>query len=194
MTGHYQFSWGTLRLIARVFFGHRIEVLGEGYPVDKGCVFASNHVSYADPIVAGIGVDRELHFLAKVELFSMPFIQWWIRKHNAIPVRRGGVERSTLKVIGNLLGEGKALLLFPEGTRSMDGNIAAPLPGVGMIASRSGVPIYPIYVRGTRRIWGSLFRRGQLTTYIGEPVHPADFDGIDLIAAHCADRVDQAGE
>lgn len=179
MTGHYRFSWGTLRLIARVLFGHRVVVLGEGYPFDRGCVFASNHVSYADPIVAGIGVDRELHFLAKVELFSMPFIRWWIRKHNAIPVRRGGVERSTLKVIGNLLQNGEALLLFPEGTRSLDGNIAAPLPGVGMIASRGNIPIYPVYVRGTRRIWASFFRRGLLTTYIGEPVDPGDFEDGD---------------
>ncbi len=177
MTGQYRFTRSALRLIARVLFGYRVVVSGE-YPRKEGCVFASNHVSYADPIVAGIGVERELHFLAKEELFSMPVIGWWVRRHNAIPVRRGGVERTTLRVIGTLLREGGAILLFPEGTRSLDGNIARPLPGVGMIASQGKVPIYPVYVRGTCRIWLSLFRRGRLTAYIGEPVHPGDYDGF----------------
>jgi 1-acyl-sn-glycerol-3-phosphate acyltransferase len=177
--GLYRFSWEILRFVARLLFGFRAEVIGRAYPERGGCIFASNHVSYADPIVAGLGIRRELHFLAKVELFSIPLLSWWIRHHNAVPVRRGGVERRTLQTIGELLREGGALLLFPEGTRSLDGNIARPFPGVGMIASRSEVPIYPVYVRGTRGIGRSLLRRGRMTTYIGEPVDPAAFAGME---------------
>ncbi len=194
MSGLYRFSWTVLRLLARILFGYRVH--GDGKIPPRGAfILASNHVSYADPIVAGLGVRRELHFLAKRELFAMPVIRWWIRRHHAIPVKRGGVERSTLRLVASVLAGGGALLLFPEGTRSRDGTVGAPQPGVGMIASRNAVPIYPVYVRGTRGILRSLLHRGRLATFIGESIDPAGFTGADrkelyqAIAVAVADRV-----
>jgi len=194
VNGLYRFSWVTLRLFIRVVFGYRVDGAGK-IPPDGAFILASNHVSYADPLVAGLGVPRELHFMAKRELFAMPGISWWIRRHNAIPVRRGGVERATLRLVASVLHDGGAVLLFPEGTRSRDGTVGAPQPGVGMIASRNAVPIYPVYVRGTRAIWRSLFRRGRLATFVGDPVDPALFSARDRkelyqeIAAAVAGRV-----
>ncbi|MBN1826067.1 MAG: 1-acyl-sn-glycerol-3-phosphate acyltransferase [Candidatus Eisenbacteria bacterium] len=176
MRFHYAFAYQVLRFPLRLLWGFRVEG-AEKLPREGGVLVASNHISYADPVVVGSGVPRELHYFAKVELFRNRWFGRMIRSYNAVPVRRGGVERETIARVVAILRGGGALLFFPEGTRSKDGRVGEARPGIGMIALSAGVPIVPVYVRGTRGMGRTLFRRGRLALFYGEPVDPEKVEG-----------------
>lgn len=171
MRPHYWFGWNFLRLSAQILFGFRV-IGEEKIPLEGGVIIAPNHVSYFDPPIAGLACRREAHFLAKRELFQIWFLGWLIAKYNAVPVRRGAIAKSTLKNVIGVLRGGGALLLFPEGTRSKSGRVGEPFPGIGMIAAQAGVPIVPVYVRGTNRLGRSFWKRGHLTAFVGDPIPP----------------------
>jgi len=176
MRPHYGIARGILRFPLRLFWGFRVEG-AERLPREGGVLVASNHVSYADPVVVGAGISRELHFFAKRELFRNRWFGGLIRSYNAVPVRRGAVERETIARVTSVLRGGGALLYFPEGTRSKDGRVKDALPGVGMIAVAAAVPILPVYARGTRAMGRSLLRRGRLALFYGEPIDPERVEG-----------------
>ena len=98
---------------------------------------------------------------------------------NAITVDRGSLGRDTLERVLRLLRDGGALLIFPEGTRSLDGKIRDARPGVGMMATAAGVPVVPAYVRGTRRLGRAIFRRGSLGVFFGDPILPEEIEGAN---------------
>jgi 1-acyl-sn-glycerol-3-phosphate acyltransferase len=174
----YRVSWTGARALVKLVYGFRVEGT-EHIPREGGMVLAVNHASSADPVIAGLGVPRELHFFAKRELFRNPLLAGLIRAHNALPVDRGEVERGTLERVIRLLSEGGALLVFPEGTRSRDGTIGEGRPGVGMMALAASVPIVPAYLRGTLRMGGSFIRRGRLGVFFGPPLDPASIPGAN---------------
>jgi 1-acyl-sn-glycerol-3-phosphate acyltransferase len=144
-------------------------------------IIASNHVSYADPPVVGSAVPREVYFLAKEELFRNPAFGWLIRQYNAIALRRAVGDIGAVKKAVELLKQGRAVLMFPEGTRSLSGRLLKPKPGVGLIACLAGAAVVPAYVRGTNSLGRAFLRRTRLTVSFGEPVEPEGFpaDGGD---------------
>jgi 1-acyl-sn-glycerol-3-phosphate acyltransferase len=146
--------YGLLKPIAvglmRVGFG--LEVRGrEHVPMVGPALFVSNHVSVLDPPFIGGAAPRELFFLAKEELFDVPLFGRLIRALNARPVRRDGSDGRALKTALKLLGENRAILLFPEGTRGVEGRLGEGKPGAGMLAVLSGAPVVPVHVSGTAR-------------------------------------------
>lgn len=123
------------------------EVRGrEHVPSQGGLIIASNHCSYWDPLLVGTAAIRELHFLAKEELFRPPVFGPLIRSYNAIPIRRGMADVGGLTRAMDVLRAGKALLVFPEGTRARDGELRPARPGIGMLAVATGARIVPAYV------------------------------------------------
>ena len=100
-----------------------------------------------------------------------------IRAFGAFPVDRGSVTRETLREVNRILGGGGVLLLFPEGTRSLDGKVRDARPGLGMMALNAGVPVVPTYLHGSREMRRRLFRRGRLTVAFADPVDPAALAG-----------------
>ncbi len=136
-----------LSAMARV----KVEVDGE-LPRDGPLIVVANHMSNADPpLVAGwltplLG--RQMHILAKEALFVGP-IGAILRRLGATPVRSGGSDIEAYRTALAILDRGEILCIFPEGTRSHDGAIAEPKPGVAMLATRSGVPILPVGVSGS---------------------------------------------
>ncbi|MFH1680921.1 MAG: lysophospholipid acyltransferase family protein [Candidatus Eisenbacteria bacterium] len=172
----YRVSWTSARALAWLLYGYRAEGT-EHVPREGGMILAVNHVFSADPVIAGLGVPRELHFFAKRELFRNPLLAALIRAHNALPVDRGHVERKTIEAVVRLLAGGGALLVFPEGTRSPDGTIGEGRPGVGMMALAASVPIVPAYLRGTRGMGRSFYRRGRLRIFFGPPLDPETVGG-----------------
>jgi 1-acyl-sn-glycerol-3-phosphate acyltransferase len=140
----------------------RLEVIGlEHIPKEGPVILCSNHLSLLDPPAVGIRVPRKVHYMAKSELFKIPVFGPLIRAWGAFPVKRG-VGKDAIRSALNLLGEGKVMGIFPEGTRNSDGTAAKK--GAAMIAYRSGATIIPVAVVGNYK----LFRK--VRVYYGQPV------------------------
>jgi 1-acyl-sn-glycerol-3-phosphate acyltransferase len=173
---HYRLSWMFLNLVERVLFGFLVTGR-ERIPKTGAVIIASNHISYYDPPVVGSGVPREVYFLAKEELFQNRLFGWLISKYNAIPLRRSVGDVGAFKKAVALLRQGRAVLMFPEGTRSLTGKLLKPKPGVGMIAALTSSPVVPAYVRGTNRLRDVLLRKSRLEVIFGDPIVPSGRPG-----------------
>jgi 1-acyl-sn-glycerol-3-phosphate acyltransferase len=134
--------------VLRLFFGFRA-IGRENVPLEGRLLLAANHVSALDPPVVGSAAPRPLHFMAKAELFRVPFLGWLISHLNAHPVERDGADAAALRHALLLLREEKALLVFPEGTRGTEGQLQPGRPGTGMLVALSEAPVVPVYVQGT---------------------------------------------
>jgi 1-acyl-sn-glycerol-3-phosphate acyltransferase len=149
-----------LALLARTFFRAttRITVEGqENVPQDGALIVTPNHLSNADPpLIAGWvapALGRLPRFLAKEQIF-VPVVGRFLTWQGAIPVRAGGRDPDTYRIVKKLLDQGEALIIFPEGTRNPDGVIGTALPGAALLATRTGVPILPVGISGTDRFLG----------------------------------------
>jgi len=160
-----------LRLGARV----TVEIDGE-LPQHGPLIVVANHISAADPpLVAGwltklLG--RRLHILAKETLFVGP-VGWFLRSQGVTAVKRGGSDIEAYRAAKAVLDRGDVLCIFPEGTRSFDGVLAEPKPGVAMLATRESVPILPVGISGSDWFLGrgkALPRlRAPIRLHIGKP-------------------------
>jgi 1-acyl-sn-glycerol-3-phosphate acyltransferase len=144
----------------------------EFIPRNGGVIIASNHTAYIDPPLVGMASPRELYYLAKKELFKIKVFGWFIKKLNAIPISRGEYDRKGLKRSVELLKQGKALVLFPEGRRSKNGKLQEPRPGIGKIALEAEVPIVPAYVSNSRNLIQSIIKGKSIGVCFGTPVDP----------------------
>ena len=159
--------------LMRTWFGLRVRG-AEHIPSSGPALIVSNHQSILDPPLIGGAAQRQIYFLAKAELFRIPIFGWLIRALHARPVRREGSDPRALRTAALLLKEGKALLVFPEGTRSLDGRLGEGKPGVGMLAVTSGAPVVPAYVSGTLEALpkGAAWpRRSQVSVSFGPALH-----------------------
>jgi 1-acyl-sn-glycerol-3-phosphate acyltransferase len=135
-------------LLMRLYF--RLEARGtEHVPRAGALLLVSNHSSVLDPPLVGGAAPRQLTFLAKAELFDIPLFGRFIRAVNARPVRREGSDARALKTALRVLEEGKALLVFPEGTRGPEGTLREAKPGAGMLAVLSGAAVVPVFITGS---------------------------------------------
>lgn len=161
--------------VALMRWWFRLRVSGtEHVPHEGPALIVSNHQSILDPPVIGGAAPRQIYFMAKAELFRIPLFGRLIKALNARPVRREGADARALKDAARLLEEGKALLVFPEGTRSLDGSLAEAKPGVGMLAVMSGAPVVPTYVSGTLEALpkgAARPRRSQVSVRFGPALH-----------------------
>jgi 1-acyl-sn-glycerol-3-phosphate acyltransferase len=136
----------------RFFHGFKVEGL-EHVPKDGAFLLASNHLSFLDPPALGCLMPRNLHYFARDSLFTGP-LGLLIRSLNSIPVNRSQLDLATLRRVLKVLAEGHPLLVFPEGTRSEDGELGAGKKGVGMLVAKSQVPVLPARIFGSYEIMG----------------------------------------
>lgn len=142
----------------------RVRVLGrENVPRTGPLIIAPNHASFADPPLVGSQLPRTLFYMGKEELFRIPVLGWLIRQVNAFPIRRKEGDIAAIKAAERILNAGGALIVFPEGRRQIDGRLGAPKRGVGLLASRTGVPVLPVYVHNGHRV----VRGARLTVIFG---------------------------
>ncbi len=151
----------------------RISVHGlENVPKGGPYIVASNHRSHLDPPVLNSVFPEPLVFLAKEELFRPP-LGWIIRHMRAVPIRRGSGDVETLEMVLELLHRGCKVAIFPEGTRADPGKFLRPKPGVGLLAIKSGIPVVPVLIEGTDRVFprGSRFPKPgpRIDVFIGKP-------------------------
>jgi 1-acyl-sn-glycerol-3-phosphate acyltransferase len=147
----------------------RVKRTYRGEP-DQNYLFASNHISNADPPAVSCRLFREVHFVAKASLFRVPVLGPVIRWVNAFPIRRGLFDRAAMEHALGLLLSRRSVLIFPEGGRVRGGELAPPRSGVGYLAVRSGVPVVPVYVEGTDRLRACLIRRRRFRVIHGRPI------------------------
>jgi len=173
------------RFLYRVYFRlyHRGRIYGaKNLPVDGGLILAGNHISFLDPPFFGLSCEREAFFMARDTLFRNPIAGAILRSWNCVPINRERGDIGAMRTVLRLLGEGKAVLMLPEGTRSRDGKLQDARAGIGMVVAHARVPILPMRIFGTERALPrgkSLPRPAQVTVVFGElfayPL-PADFE------------------
>ncbi len=169
MSWHYSLAKSVVGAVLRTATGW--QVWGRDLvPRSGGLIVASNHISFWDPPLIGAILPREVHYLAKEELFSNPVFGAVIRSYNAIPIRRGMVDLSGMARAVETLRRGGAMMLFPEGTRMRDGRLHPARPGVGMMAVNAGVPVMPCYISGSDRPGRWLTRRERVRVSFGAPL------------------------
>jgi 1-acyl-sn-glycerol-3-phosphate acyltransferase len=151
------FSWLFFR------FFHRLEVIGlNNIPSTGAFILASNHQSYFDPPALGCKLPRNLHYFARDSLFFWP-LGLLIRNLNSIPVNRSQLDIATLKRVLKVLKQGDPLLVFPEGTRSPDGQIQSGKKGIGLLLAKSQCDVLPARIRGGNEVLG----KGMIIPRIG---------------------------
>ena len=148
----------------------RLRRLGrEHLPPAGSTLIVSNHISVKDPpFVSAAAMPRPSYLMAKSELFRVRPFAWLIESLGAFPVVRGGADREAIRTARGILAGGGQLIMFPEGTRSLDGRLGPPLPGAGALALEPGVTVVPAAISGTRR------RLGPVTVRFGPPVDLSD--------------------
>ena len=130
----------------------------------------------ADPVLLMLAFPRHITFLAKEELFRMPFVGTIMRHGGMFPVARTGAmqqKRDVMRQAENLLEEGCVLALFPEGKRSPSGVLLPAKPGAAALSLHSGAPIIPVAIVGTEQIAGRWWwlKRPRVTVTIGVAFH-----------------------
>ena len=109
----------------------------------------SNHLSNIDPPLAGWALEREVYYLAKKPLWDNPTLGKLITSLNSIPVDQERPDMTSLKKTIKVLREGHNAIIFPEGSRSLDGKLQPGQPGAGLVACKAQVPIVPMRIFGT---------------------------------------------
>src|SRR6476619_7854287 len=164
----YHLSWLAGRFLFRFRVIHRERMIQSG-PV----ILAMNHQSYLDPPLAGSTCDRAIYFLARRTLLDVPLLGRVLPKLNVIPVNQEGVDRSAIKAVIRVLQAGNGVLMFPEGSRTLDGNLQAAEPGLGLIIEKTIEPVVPMRIVGARAALprgGGRLRLVPITIGVGEPL------------------------
>jgi 1-acyl-sn-glycerol-3-phosphate acyltransferase len=172
MTFWYLLGYSLSKAIAKTFFNYR--VIGAENMIEEGpCIIAANHCSYLDPPLVGVACKRAIHYLARKSLLDVPILGPILPELNVIPVDQKNADRSALMGAIRVVKNGGAVLIFPEGSRSPDGQLQPAQPGIGMIAAKTGAPVVPMRVFGSYEALPkdcSLPRCNPIALVIGKPL------------------------
>ena len=166
MTKFYRIIYTIAAPIIHLLFPCRVVGL-EDFP-EEGALLCANHASGWDPIIIALNLPRDsrLTVMAKDSLFRIPLLGFLLKKLGIFPVKRGGNDLTAMKTAMRVLGGGNRLLVFPEGTRVEEQGEVEAKGGVTMMATRTGVPMVPIYCGGKHK-----FLR-KTTIVFGKPYMP----------------------
>ena len=168
-----------------------IRAVGREHIPDGAAVICPNHTTIGDPfyVVFAFGRKYPMRAMAKIQIMRVPFIGWILGKAGVFGVDRGRADMKAVKTALKFLKDGHKLLMFPEGTRVHEGEDVSAKTGAAMFATRTGVPLLPVYIQTKKK----LFRRN--TVVIGEPYYPQfagrkpTADELDAITRELMDRV-----
>jgi 1-acyl-sn-glycerol-3-phosphate acyltransferase len=169
----YKIGWTLFRLMYATYFRWKV-YRADRIPLDGSVILAANHASFLDPPLVGSGVRRPINYLARESLFHFPGMGALLRSWQVVPVDRDGGTGKGLKRILERLEKGGAIILFPEGTRSPDGQLHKAHAGVGLTVIKSTAPVCPVRVFGTYEAYGrhlTIPRPRQVMVKYGEPLH-----------------------
>ena len=168
------------RAAAKAFF--RYQVVGREKIITEGPVLiASNHESFLYPPLVGIAYDQAIFYLARKTLFRGP-CSWIYPRWNAVPIDQDQPDMSSLKRIIKILRSGEQVVVFPEGARTLDGNLQPGEAGVGLIAVKSKARVQPVRIFGAREALprgSGRLKFHPITIVVGDPI---EFTAEELAA------------
>lgn len=185
MTFAYRCGWRSFRALFTCYFRWRV-YNPERVPLTGPVILAPNHASYMDPPLVGAGVRRQISFLARDNIFHVPILAAILRSWEVVPVDRDGGTGRGLKMILSRLEKGGAIILFPEGTRSRNGELNPARSGIGLAVIKSTAPVVPSRVFGTHQALGPhmvLPRPRRVSVKYGRPLF---FEALRAEAATCS--------
>jgi 1-acyl-sn-glycerol-3-phosphate acyltransferase len=141
-----------VRALARLYFDLRLEGI-ECIPTEGPVVIVPNHQMYADPVLVTIPVRRPVYYMAWSRLFEIRGLNWLIRRLRAFPVEIESADSRATREAVRILQSGEAVMIFPEGGRSLDGGVARFKPGAFRLAVSLGVPVLPVTIAGGYDAW-----------------------------------------
>ena len=150
----------------------RRRVIGlSNVPRHSACIVVANHVNLLDSPLLGISLGRKVYFMAKEEIFESDLMAWAANNFGAFPVAKGKLDRKAGRKALDLLNQGQALVILPEGKRSENGKLGQAYPGAALLAVRSNVPIIPVGIIGTKNLSGKWWfvKRPRIELNIGKP-------------------------
>jgi 1-acyl-sn-glycerol-3-phosphate acyltransferase len=185
----------TYWLLKYIFLGPLLAMLGrpkveglENIPRSGPAILASNHLAVMDSFYLPLVVRRRITFLAKAEYFTGTGLKGWLSRWfftsvGQVPIDRNDSDsaQAALRTAERLLGEGKLLGMYPEGTRSPDGRLYKGKTGMGRLALQTGVPVIPVAMIGTNVVnppGTSMLRFGRVTVRFGKPMDFSRFEGM----------------
>ncbi|MDO5301000.1 MAG: lysophospholipid acyltransferase family protein [Tissierellia bacterium] len=151
----YRVLFAVLRPIARVLYGLRPGEVPQ-IPEGEAAMIVANHANFLDPVLVSLVLPRQIHWVAKEELFHIPLFGGFIRRLGAIPIRRDSGDVKSLKAIMKVARGGKIVGIFPEGTRMKGVDLDRAKPQTLTLASRLHLPVYPVSIRGPYRIFSKM--------------------------------------
>ncbi len=160
------------RLVGVLMFGLRVGGR-EHVPDEGGALVCSNHQSFLDPVLVGLSMDRRLNFLARKSLFQVPVLKQIILFMDAIPIDREGSGIEGLKETLKRLRRSEMVLIFPEGTRTNDGELSPLKPGFCSLARRGQTPLLPVAIDGAYQAWprsAAWPRLSRIRVQVGPPI------------------------
>jgi 1-acyl-sn-glycerol-3-phosphate acyltransferase len=170
-------------------FGFSLRLQGwRNVPRHGPLLVLANHQSMFDPVLVGLASRRYLSYLARKNLFEQPVLAPLIRSLNAIPIDRG-LGKDGIHAVLDALGQGQAVLIFPEGERTHTGEVQPLKPGVSLLVKKLQCPIVPVGIAGAFAAWGRstpvprpapLFLAPEPSTIsvsVGEPIDPIRYQG-----------------
>jgi len=177
------YSWAMFAMRAGIRAGGiRVVIEGsENIPTDESCIFLSNHVSNLDPPVLLPAIPGMCSVFLKKSLMKIPFVGIAMRMAKYVPVSRGhsrAEAEQSVAIAADALRSGMHIFIFPEGTRSPDGNLLPFKKGAFFLAADANAPMVPIVIHGTAQ----MMRKGSLKIFPGvatvrflAPIHPQNF-------------------
>ncbi len=185
MNLYYFAGWSFFRLLYKFYFRWSV-YHAERVPLSGPVILASNHASFLDPPLVGAGVRRSINYLGRDTLFRFPVVGFLLHKCQVVPVNREGGGASGLKAILERLLAGGAIILFPEGTRTRNGQLQPARSGIGLTVIKSNAPVVPARVFGTYEAYGrhiTIPRPYRVAVKYGQPM---DFEALRKEARTCS--------
>jgi 1-acyl-sn-glycerol-3-phosphate acyltransferase len=191
----YRFIITVFRVFFAVFYRNKIVWEVDPKTIPGAAIIAPNHTSYLDPPLVAGSWWKPLHFFAGGHLFEKRWLRWFLFHLNSHPVVKGQ-ELASVRTALQLLREGKKIVVFPEGTRSKDGKMQQLQNGVAFLASQTGSPIIPCFIKGTYGAWPRKCRWPKLfshrtTCIFGRPIPSRTPDGNFIPKAQLSQSIEQ---